>query len=463
MLERKHAMVAREMEAEQQAMPDLDSALDDDIGDELLRLIFTACHPLLSREARAALALRMICGLTTEEIATRLSAAGRDDRPAHRARQADLSESGLAYETPRGEELSERLASVLEVVYLIFNEGYTAARGEDWLRPQLCNEALRMGRVLASIAPHEPEAHGLLALMELNASRTAARTDASGEPILMLDQNRALWDQLQIRRGMQALGRARELGGAGGFYALQAAIVACHAQARTAADTDWPRIAELYAELAAVVPRRSSNSTVRSRSAWPRGRKRRWRSSTRLAGEPALKGLSPAAERSRRPAPQARPLRGGARRVRSGRGAGRQQARTGPAAAARRRGGPSGVQAIGPGQRDPFLAWFGAPARRGGAHDHNRLTELFLSSTPDTFGVAPGLRVLVTAGASGIGLAISDLLIAHGAKVHICDVSDEFLADFAPPIRGPAPQRPMSHPTTTWPACSPMCAVAGRP
>jgi predicted RNA polymerase sigma factor len=164
-----------------------------------------------------------------------------------------LSESGLAYETPRGEQLSERLSSVLEVVYLIFNEGYTAARGEDWLRPQLCNEALRMGRVLTAIAPHEPEAHGLLALMELNASRTAARTDAAGEPILMLDQNRALWDQLQIRRGMQALGRARELGGAGGAYALQAAIVACHAQAVTAADTDWSRIAGLYAELAAVV------------------------------------------------------------------------------------------------------------------------------------------------------------------------------------------------------------------
>jgi predicted RNA polymerase sigma factor len=164
-----------------------------------------------------------------------------------------LAESGLAYETPRGQELSERLSSVLEVVYLIFNEGYTAARGQNWLRPQLCNEALRMGRVLTSIAPHEPEAHGLLALMELNASRTLARTDAAGEPILLLDQNRALWDQLQIRRGMEALGRSRELSKAGGFYALQAAIVACHAQARTAGDTDWSRIAELYAELAAVV------------------------------------------------------------------------------------------------------------------------------------------------------------------------------------------------------------------
>ncbi|HZZ34859.1 MAG TPA: RNA polymerase sigma factor [Caulobacteraceae bacterium] len=253
MLARKHEMVARDMEAEEQAMPDLDAALDDDIGDELLRLIFTACHPRLSREARAALALRMICGLTTEEIARAflLSPATIAQRIVRAKRT--LSESGLAYETPRGAALSERLSSVLEVVYLIFNEGYTAARGPDWLRPQLCNEALRMGRVLTAIAPHEPEVHGLLALMELNASRAAARTDAAGDPILMLDQDRALWDRLQIRRGMLALGRARELGGAGGFYALQAAIVACHAQARTAGDTDWSRIATLYAELAALV------------------------------------------------------------------------------------------------------------------------------------------------------------------------------------------------------------------
>jgi RNA polymerase sigma factor (sigma-70 family) len=253
MLARKHEMVARDLEEEQQIMPDLDSALDDHIGDELLRLIFTACHPRLSREVRAALALRMICGLTTEEIARAFLLP--DATVAQRIVRAKrtLSKSGRAYETPRGKELSERLSSVLEVVYLVFNEGHAAARGEDWLRPQLCNEALRMGRVLTAIAPHEPEAHGLLALMELNASRTAARTDAAGEPILMLEQNRALWDQFQIRRGMQALGRARELGGAGGFYALQAATVACHAQARTAGDTDWSRIAGLYRELSAVV------------------------------------------------------------------------------------------------------------------------------------------------------------------------------------------------------------------
>jgi RNA polymerase sigma factor (sigma-70 family) len=252
-LARKHEMLASEMEQEQQAMPDWDLALDDDIGDELLRLIFTACHPLLSREARAALALRMICGLTTEEIARAfLQAEATIAQRIVRAKRT-LSESGLGYETPRGEELSQRLASVLEVVYLIFNEGYTAARGEHWLRPQLCDEALRMARVLTSIAPHEPEAHGLLALMELNASRTAARTDAAGAPILMLEQNRALWDQLQIRRGMQSLGRARVLGGAGGFYALQAAIIACHAEASTADETDWSGISELYAELAALV------------------------------------------------------------------------------------------------------------------------------------------------------------------------------------------------------------------
>jgi RNA polymerase sigma factor (sigma-70 family) len=253
MLSRKHEMIARDLEQEQQVMPDPDSALDDDIGDELLRLIFTACHPLLSREARAALSLRMICGLTTEEIARAFLLP--DATIAQRIVRAKrtLSESGLAYETPRGEELSQRLASVLEVIYLIFNEGYTAARGEHWLRPQLCHEALRMGRVLVSIAPHEPEAHGLLALMVLNASRLAARTDAAGDPILLLDQDRALWDQLQIRRGLQALGRARELGGAGGAYALQAAIIACHAEARTADQTDWPRISGLYAELAALV------------------------------------------------------------------------------------------------------------------------------------------------------------------------------------------------------------------
>jgi RNA polymerase sigma factor (sigma-70 family) len=255
MLGRKHEMIARDMEAEQDAMPDLDGALDDDIGDEMLRLIFTACHPLLSPEARAALALKMICGLTTDEIARAFLAPEATIAQRIVRAKRTLSQSGLAYETPRGEELSKRLSSVLEVVYLIFNEGYTASRGEDWFRPQLCNEALRIGRALAAVAPREPEVHGLLALMELNASRAAARTDEAGAPILLLEQNRARWDQLQIRRGIQALERARALGGygAGGYYVLQAAIVACHAEARTAGDTNWPRIAHLYAELAALV------------------------------------------------------------------------------------------------------------------------------------------------------------------------------------------------------------------
>jgi len=253
MLARKHEMLIRELAQEQQAMPDPDAALDDEFGDELLRLIFTACHPRLSREARTALALKMICGLTTEEIARAfLQPEATIAQRIVRAKRT-LSESGLAYETPRGEELSERLASVLEVVYLIFNEGYTAARGDAWLRPQLCNDALRMGRVLTLVAPQEAEAHGLLALMELNASRTAARTDAAGDPILLMDQNRARWDRLQIRRGFSALARAHQLGGARGFYALQAAIVACHARAATPDETEWPRIAKLYAELSGLV------------------------------------------------------------------------------------------------------------------------------------------------------------------------------------------------------------------
>ncbi len=246
MLARKHEMLVRELEQEQQAMPDPDAALDDVFGDELLRLIFTACHPMLSREARATLALKMICGLTTDEIARAFLLP--EPTIAQRIVRAKrtLSESGLAYETPHGGEISERLASVLEVVYLIFNEGYAAARGDEWLRPQLCHDALRMGRVLTAIAPREPEAHGLLALMELNASRATARTDAAGDPILLMDQNRALWDQLQIRRGLLALARARELGGGGGFYAPQAAIVAGHATAAAPYETGWSPIVSRY-------------------------------------------------------------------------------------------------------------------------------------------------------------------------------------------------------------------------
>ena len=323
MLARKHDVIAADMAEEQQAMPDFDSALDDDIGDEMLRLIFTACHPLLSREARAALALRMVCGLTTEEIARAfLLPAATIAQRIVRAKRT-LSDSGLAYETPRGEELSQRLASVLEVVYLIFNEGYTAARGEDWLRPQLCNEALRWAACSPPSRRMSRKCFGLLALMELNASRAAARTDAAGEPILLLDQDRALWDQLQIRRGLLALARAQELGGAGGNYALQAAIIACHARAAAADETDWPRIAALYAELAALAPSpivELNRAVAVGMAEGPEAGLSSWTVLRRAGAE----GLSPAAERARRPAAQARPLPGSARRFRERRRAHRQ-------------------------------------------------------------------------------------------------------------------------------------------
>jgi len=252
MLARRHGMIAAALDVEQNAMPDLDSGLDDDFGDEMLRLIFTACHPLLPPDSRAALALRMVCGLTTEEIARAflLSEATVAQRIVRAKRL--LSESGLSYETPQGEDRNRRLPTVLEVIYLIFNEGYTAARGDDWLRARLCDEARRLGRVLTALSPDQPEVHGLMALMELNTSRNAARTGPEGDPILLVDQDRRLWDVLQIRRGLEALGRARALGGGAGFFTLQAAIAACHARARAFQDTDWRSIAGLYSELAAL-------------------------------------------------------------------------------------------------------------------------------------------------------------------------------------------------------------------
>jgi RNA polymerase sigma factor (sigma-70 family) len=287
MLARKHALVAVELEQQEQAMPDPD--LDDDIGDEMLRLIFTACHPLLSPQARAALALRMVCGLTTAEIARAfLLPESTIAQRIVRAKRS-LSDSGLGYETPRGAALAERLASVLEVIYLIFNEGYTAARGDDWMRPQLCAEALRLGRILTAVAPAEPEVHGLLALMELNASRASARTDADGAAILLLEQDRALWDLLQIRRGLHALARARELGGADGFYVLQAAIVACHALAATAAATNWQRIAALYEELVALAPSPVIELNRAVAVGMAKGPQAALEIVDRLADEPALK------------------------------------------------------------------------------------------------------------------------------------------------------------------------------
>ena len=236
------------------AAPDLDAALDDDVGDDLLRLVFTSCHPVLPTEARVALTLRLLGGLTTPEIARAFLVP--EPTIAQRIVRAKrtLAESGAKFEVPRGPELEDRLSSVLEVVYLIFNEGYSATAGEDWMRPALCEDALRLGRILATLTPNEPEVHGLVALMEIQASRSQARVGPTGEPILLLEQNRARWDQLLIRRGLAALARAEELDGAAGPYALQAAIAACHARARTAAATDWPRIAVLYYALSRVVP-----------------------------------------------------------------------------------------------------------------------------------------------------------------------------------------------------------------
>ncbi|HTN88933.1 MAG TPA: RNA polymerase sigma factor [Sorangium sp.] len=254
-LERKHEELGHEIEAQRaRAAPDLDAALDDDVGDDLLRLVFTACHPVLSTEAQVALTLRLLGGLTTEEIARAfLVPEPTVAQRIVRAKRA-LAEARVPFEVPRGEELAPRLSSVLQVIYLVFNEGYSATAGDDWMRPALCEDALRLGRILAELVPKEPEVHGLVALMEIQASRSRARVGPSGEPILLLEQNRARWDHLLIRRGLAALERAGALGGALGPYALQAAIAACHARARTAEETDWARIAALYAALARVAP-----------------------------------------------------------------------------------------------------------------------------------------------------------------------------------------------------------------
>jgi RNA polymerase sigma-70 factor, ECF subfamily len=254
-LERKHEELGRELEAQQEmAAPDFDTAIDDDIGDDLLRLMFMVCHPVLSTEARVALTLRLLGGLTTEEIARAFLVP--EPTVAQRIVRAKrtLAEARVPFEVPRGDALAVRVSSVLEVLYLVFNEGYSATAGDDWLRPALCEEALRLGRILAELVPKEPEVHGLVALMEIQASRSGARIGPSGEPVLLLDQDRARWDHVLIRRGLAALERAEELGGAYGPYALQAAIAACHARARTPAETDWARIAALYDALAQLAP-----------------------------------------------------------------------------------------------------------------------------------------------------------------------------------------------------------------
>jgi len=255
LIERKHDLLGYELEAQQEmAVPDLHAALDDNVGDDLLRLIFISCHPVLAMDSRVALTLRLLGGLTTDEIARAFLVP--EPTIAQRIVRAkrSLTDAKVPFEVPRGAELEARLASVLGVIYLVFNEGYSATAGDDWMRPALCEDALRLGRVLAGLAPNEPEVHGLVALMEIQASRARARTGPSGQPVLLLDQDRSRWDHLLIRRGLNALDRAIALGGANGQYALQAAIAACHARARAASETDWKRIASLYETFGRLMP-----------------------------------------------------------------------------------------------------------------------------------------------------------------------------------------------------------------
>jgi RNA polymerase sigma-70 factor (ECF subfamily) len=285
-----HGLAADALAEHGRQTEELDEALDDEVGDDLLRLVFIACHPVLSVEARAALTLRLLGGLTTDEIARAFLVP--EPTIAQRIVRAKrtLAEQNVAFEMPRGPALAERLSSVLGVIYLIFNEGYSATAGDDWMRPGLCEDALRLGRILAGLTPSEPEVHGLVALMEIQASRAAARLGPGGEPVLLLEQNRARWDQLLIRRGLSELARAEALGGAGGPYALQAAIAACHARATTADATDWSRIAALYSALAerAPSPIVELNRAVAVSMAW--GPAAGLRLIDQLAAEPALAG-----------------------------------------------------------------------------------------------------------------------------------------------------------------------------
>ena len=254
LIDRKHEELGRELTERENTVPDLAAAMDDNIGDDLLRLVFIACHPVLSTDGRVALTLRLLGGLTTDEIArAHLVAEATIAQRIVRAKRT-LSEAHVPFEVPRGAEFTARLSSVLQVIYLIFNEGYSATAGDDWLRPALCEEALRLGRILAGLVPKEPEAFGLVALMEIQASRSKARVGPSGEPILLLDQDRGKWDRLLIGRGLAALEQVEQLGGMQGTYAIQAAIAACHARAATAGDTDWVRIAQLYSDLAEIAP-----------------------------------------------------------------------------------------------------------------------------------------------------------------------------------------------------------------
>ena len=290
LLERKHEELGRDLERQQaKAVAEMEAAAEDEVGDDLLRLVLIACHPILSTESRVALTLRLLGGLTTSEIARAfLSPEATISQRIVRAKRT-LSEAQVAFEVPRGTELRSRLASVLQVIYLIFNEGYTASAGEDWMRPALCEDALRLGRILAGLAPREPEVHGLVALMEIQASRLRARVNAAGEPVLLLEQDRAQWDRLLIGRGLAALERAEQQGGRRGPYTLQAAIAACHARALTADGTDWPRIASLYETLARVTPSPIVELNRAVAVSMARGAEEGLELVDRLTSEPALK------------------------------------------------------------------------------------------------------------------------------------------------------------------------------
>ena len=328
--ERKHEELARELEALEQTSPDLDSTLDNTISDDLLRLVFIACHPILPTESRAALTLRLLGGLTTDEIARAfLTPEPTIAQRIVRAKRT-LADKHIPFEVPRGPELAARLSSVLEVIYLIFNEGYSATAGDDLMRPTLCEDALRLGRILAELTPTEPEVHGLVALMEIQASRTRARVTSTGEPVLLFDQNRTQWDQLLIHRGLTAIERAHKLNTTRGPYLLQAEIAACHARARTPSETDWPRIVILYTELAQLIPiPRHRAQPCRSRLHGPRPpgrphtrRRPRFRTLSRA--------LPSSPQRPRRPPLQTRPPLRSPHRVRTRRRPYPQHPRTRP-------------------------------------------------------------------------------------------------------------------------------------
>ncbi len=316
-LEKKHEELGAQLERDEADEPDLAAAIDDDIGDDLLRLVFIACHPVLSTDARVALTLRLLGGLTTAEIARAFLVPEATVAQRIVRAKRTLTEARVPFEVPHGADRAARLSSVLEVIYLVFNEGYSATAGDDWMRPALCEDALRLGRILAELVPGESEVHGLVALMEIQASRSRARTGPSGEPILLLDQNRARWDRLLIGRGLAALARAEKLGGALGPYALQAAITACHARARTMEETDWARIVALYDALAALTPSPVVELNRAVALAFAFGPAAGLEVVDALMTEPALENYHLLAERARRPPRKAGPLRRSARGVRA--------------------------------------------------------------------------------------------------------------------------------------------------